>query len=365
MGEHTSETFSVYSGKRVPIVLASSAYYAPYMAVTIQSILDSSSKDNSYEIVVLHREIEADVAETVKKMANGHDNISIRFLKIQKQFESVCFNFRTDVAAATESFYCVLLQTLLPEYEKCICIDCDVIVRNDIAELYDVDVDGFLIGAVHDIDGIGNCYGELANGNPAASMQGRSDYMTNTMGLEKVEDYFQSGVMLLNLKEWRQTYTIEQILNVACSDWIKWGDQDTMNVLCKNRVRYIDMSWNVIVNHRNKQLKMALLYGPRWLLDEYAAARSAPKIVHYAGTKPWETGFCDMFVYFWETALKSPFYREIYGRALKHDEEIKDEDTSLETAQEMIKLYLNGEIGLRWIIPQISAWIKYKLRGGK
>ena len=360
---NTQSVMPAFEKNNIPIVLSSSAYYVPYMAVTIQSIIETSSPKNNYDFILIHKEISEYDQDTIRRLAMGKNNISIRFIEISNNYTTLNFNYRNDVAAAVESFYCVLLPEILKNYSKCICIDCDLVVLHDIAELYHVDVDKYMIAAVHDIDGIGNMFADLKGKNPSSIMHGRANYLIKTMGLKKIEDYFQSGVMLFNLDEWRNTYTTDEILNIACADWIQWGDQDTINILCKNRVKYLDMAWNVVVNHNNLQLKMALQYGPKYLLDEYSLARKEPKIIHYAGTKPWKISFCDMFIYFWKIACRSPFFAVIYERALKYDKQIKMQINSepLIVAKQIERFYASGLLGLRCLGPLLIAWVKYKM----
>lgn len=355
-----------FSERNVPIVLASSAYYAPYMAVTIRSVLATGSTENNYDFILIHSAISQEDQQAICSLAEEFPNAVIRFLKIKDQFSQYKFNFRNDAAAATESFYCVLLQALLPNYDKVICMDCDVVVLEDIFNLYHIDLGNCLIGAVRDVDGIGQCYAEALGKNPSKKMTGRTIYMLETMGLSRVEDYFQSGVMLLNLKEWRNTFTIERIAEIACADWIVWGDQDTMNILCKNRVHYLDQRWNVIVNHKGKQLKMLANYGPTEILQEYTEARKAPAIIHYAGTKPWDEPLTDLFPFFWRYAVETPFYGEILSRvnnAVYQKE--KNILPSKDPVGEVEAMYLHGRIGLRMITRFILGWLKYKLNRKK
>lgn len=354
-----------FDENNVAIVLASSEYYAPYMAVTIQSIINHANSENGYDFLLLYKDINNDVKKDICKMAEGYSNISIRFCQIPDKYSNSQFNFRKDVAAAAESFYCVLLQDIFPAYDKVLCLDCDVVAVQDIAELYNVDISGYMIAATRDPDGIGQCYASAAGKTISPKMKGRDRYMLDTMGLKKIEDYFQSGVMLLNLAEWRKRYTVADILEIATADWIVWGDQDTMNVLCRNNVKYLNLKWNLIINHDGKQLSALLKAGPYWLLDEYIEARETPSIVHYAGTKPWNIVTCDMFAYFWPTVTQTPFAQEIYKRTKEADDArikacAKDKMLGVQKVEEM---YRNGEIGLRKIIVFIKAWIRYKLCG--
>ena len=348
----------------IPVVLASSDYYVPYMATTVQSVIQTAGAGNNYDIIILHQRISEEEQRKVQGMAKDHPNISIRFLAPNEEILKTDFNYREDSAAASESFYCVVLMELLPAYEKVFVMDCDVIVRHDVAELYAVDLEGYMIAASRDPDGIGNAYADAAHKKQGTIMQGRAAYMLETMGLKRLDDYFQSGVMLLNLAEFRKQYTLAQILEVACADYIMFGDQDTMNILCKDRVRYVDMSWNFIINYHNIQLHALEGYGPQRLLDEYKEARKKPNIIHYAGIKPWDVCDVEFSQYFWENAAQTPYFGEIFER-LKVKQEIPGYETAEVCKDRVVSLYHRRQIGLRYMGDFLRAWWRGKRSRGE
>lgn len=288
----------------IPVVFTSSAFYAPYMGVTLQSLIDFSSIDYNYDILILNKEISEEDKEKCFSMIYGRNNFSIRFIEIDQALDMHDFNFREGYSS--ESFYRVVMVALLTEYDKVVYLDSDLIVRTDIADLYiKEDMENNLVAAAIDIDGLASCFSDH---------DGRKEYMISYLGIKNLHDYFQSGVMIFQMSEWRKTFVLDQIIAQACSPEIMFGDQDVLNKLCNGRVHFIDMSWNTIINHRRKQMEELLVLAPMDLLDDYFRARRSPKIVHYGGTKPWNVPDCDMSWYFWETARKTSFYEDIIRR---------------------------------------------------
>lgn len=290
----------------VPIVLTSSQYYLPYLSVTLQSIIDTASEKNHYDILILHREIRDLARRRILAMSEGRDNISIRFIEIEQSLSGLAYSFREGYSP--ESFFRVIMAFVFQHYEKVLYLDCDVVVMRDVAELFDTDLDGYLVAAAQDPNGISSTM---------LNWQGRKSYVLETMGLDHVEDYFQSGVMLFNLSEIRKTLTLEEVLKVACAPYIVWGDQDVLNIICKNRVKYLDLCWNLIINHKNIVLGQLRSIDEQDLLQRYMAARQAPAIIHYAGQQPWKKPDVDLACHFWKVARKSPFYEEIVQRMVQ------------------------------------------------
>lgn len=299
-----------FTNNNIPIVFASSEGYVPYLSVAIESIIEHATAGYGYDIIILCKKIGDTYIDRICNMGEQLDNVSIRFLKVADGLEKVDFKYRSDSAAASESFYCTILQEVLPCYEKVICLDCDLVVQQDLSKLYETNIDDYMIAAVRDIDGIGNIYADRAGYPSSEKMKGRYEYVVQFLGISNINEYFQSGVMLINLKRWREKYDIEEILRIGCSEKIMFGDQDTMNYLCNGDVLYLDMKWNYVINHENKQLRAAQKYAIS-LVEEYDVASRNPYIIHYAGDKPWKTLNVDKYPYFWKYAFESPFYDEI------------------------------------------------------
>ena len=292
-----------FSKHNIPIVLASSAYYAPYMAVTIQSIIDTAGDSYNYDIIIFGNQIADEDRQLIISQSLGKSNISICFVNVDNEIEHIGYNFREGYAV--ESFYRVLLMKLLPQYDKVIYLDSDVIVKKDLAILFQHDLQGYLVAAARDPDGI-KCYYQ--------NFKNRALYMDEVLGLDAPECYFQSGVMLFNLEQWRKTKTIEDVLDIACSPKLIWGDQDALNVICRNRVLYFDMRWNTVVDGYRGRVKDVKEWASPSVVNEYLEARQNPYIIHYAGVQPWKNETVDMAEHFWPVAKRTPFYPEILKR---------------------------------------------------
>ncbi len=291
----------------IPVVFTSSAFYAPYMAVTIQSLMDHSNDTDRYELIILNKEISESTQDQIRKMVQCKSNFSVRFIEVTHALDDHDFNFREGYSS--ESFYRVVMVEILREYDKVVYLDCDLILLHDIAELYkETDIDDNLVAAAIDIDGLASAF---------SNHDGRKEYMINYLGIKDLHDYLQSGVMIFNLKAWRDTFTIQHIIDVACDSEVMFGDQDVLNRLCRGRIIFIDMSWNTIINHIKHQLQDLLYLAPTDIMDMYLKARECPKIIHYGGTKPWDVPDCDKAYYFWDVARRTSFYEEIVGRKIE------------------------------------------------
>ena len=288
----------------IPVVLCSSSYYVPYLNVVIQSIAEHISEGNQYDILVLNSEIlPQDKAKTIASFKK-FTQMSIRFIDVDEKMASHKYNFREGYSR--ESFYRVIMIDILKNYDKIVYLDCDLVLMEDVAELYSTDVAHYLAAAVRDPAGIGWYH---INHNR------RLEYAKDVLRMAETNNYFQSGVMVFHLNKIRETYTIEEILEVACMKEIAWGDQDVLNRLFYGNVKFLEPHWNVIINNKNQtQIKNYTMLSPQFIFEGYMEARKCPKIIHYAGTKPWTEPNCDMGMYYWKYARNTSYYKLILER---------------------------------------------------
>ncbi len=284
----------------VPVVLSANDKFAPYLDVMIRSVVANASPERQYDIIVLFNDISEKNQRLIRMAAKDRANISIRFARVCEYFDAD--RLFVDQHLSVETYYRLIIPEIMPDYHKILYLDCDMVVDHDVAELYDMDLNGAIIGAAKDID---------VAGQMNLNLNDWKKYATETLGLDSPYDYFQAGVLLIDLDRLRKTATSEEMIQLALKNSFRCHDQDVMNIICKNKVSYIPQQWNTLMNwqepgrSRMDIMKMA----PRALYGEYAEARKNPYMIHFAGyQKPWDTVDCDFAEYFWEYAKLSPWY---------------------------------------------------------
>lgn len=290
----------------VPIVLSANDKFAPYLDIMIESIAANTNDARNYDIIVLYNDISEKNQNLIRLAAKGHSNISIRFVRVCEYFDAS--KLFVDQHLSVETYYRLIIPEIMPDYHKILYLDCDMVVDHDVAELYDLDLGGCVIGAAKDIDVAGQIN------------LGQNDWKTyaeKTLGLDCAYDYFQAGVLVIDLDALRRTASSEEMIHLALSNKWRCHDQDVLNMICKNNVFYIPQQWNVLMSweetgrSRMQIMKMA----PRMLYEEYMTARKEPYMIHFAGyQKPWDVADCDFAEYFWKYAKLSPYYPRLLRR---------------------------------------------------
>lgn len=346
-----------FDKNNITLVLASSDYYVPYLATMIKSIIDNASESNNYDINVLESAISKDNKRLVKSMIEDKKNISIRFYNVNRKMDGI--NLKAGGHISVETYFRLLIPEIFINYSKVLFLDSDMTVHTDIAELFNENIKGYTVAAAYD-----QCIAAFYNGSDKSFLP----YCKNILKLEDHHDYFQAGVMLLNLDRFRERYTREEVFEIATSRQFTYVDQDIMNSLCRGEVKHLDLSWNVFPNMGSYTHK----FMPNYLRKEYENARDNIKICHHTGpVKPWTNPCADylMTYKFWSIARTTPFY-EVMTYRLNHA--VSSEYLMLNKKTNNVKKYIKEKMAMpifNLILPKgkknrkkVKRWY-YKVRG--
>lgn len=321
MGEHEKQTswaalktaFAVdkdHPDEPVAVVFAANDYYAPYLSALIASLLAHRSSERRYDLIVLS----ADFSERNQRIfheAFAADDVSLRFLDVTEAMRPYGERLPVRGHFKLETYFRLLLPQLLPDYAKILYLDADMICLADVAELFDTDVEGYLVAACKDADTAG-----IYNGvDRDLGQPDKKGYMDDVLGIEQPFEYFQAGTIVFNLDEWRRSIDVEEVFRFAQRERWQLLDQDVLNYFCQGRCAFLDMAWNVMFDLEGFRVREIIARAPRELREAHLAAREHPKIVHYAGNiKPWDDPTCDFAECFWHYARQAPLYEVALGR---------------------------------------------------
>lgn len=264
----------------INVVFASDNNYAQHTAVAMASALINSKVPEQIKFYLIDDEIESTNKEKIKatvEKLKGH----IEFVKIKNTALENCYvsgelsrasYFRLDIA-----------NILSRDVEKIIYLDCDLLVYDDIKNMWDIDMEGMPVAATNDL-GI------------MASKRIRKQ-KNKFIGLPFDAPYFNAGVLMMDLKLWREKDIARDIIELAANNKYPNHDQDALNKYFMNNWKKLPLRWDVIPPVFNLFLKILV---NKELRQEAIEAKLNPAIFHYAGGyKPWEyeeyKGFNDKY----------------------------------------------------------------------
>jgi len=177
-----------------------------------------------------------------------------------------------------EAYYRFFIPNVLPELEKIIYIDGDTVIVGDILELWNENLDGKIAGVIQD----------RPDSNPEKRLK--------IFGFKYDWQYFNSGVLLLKLKEFEKLYTLET-LPIIISDLYKkfkdnnvfWlADQEVLNYLFNSEkyAKYLNLKYNLKDQGFNFYYNFCGQSSRN--LKEWSKSNNFPIVIHYTGhKKPW------------------------------------------------------------------------------
>ena len=339
----------------IPIVFSSNQAFVPVLAVMLQSIIEQSTQEHTYDVMILSRDIDSTYEKRLHTMLKGYDNFSLRVIDVSEYFDQYSLYVANRPDITVETYFRLVIPELMAGYDKVLYLDGDMIANVDMAELYAIELNEALLAASVDCNSIG-CYHK-----PEVDLK---EYRDQVLKLQFPDQYFCAGVLVMNLEELRKAYSAKDLLELAASyEWLQ-HDQDVLNVIGQGRTKLLSPAWDLLRDAGNNQ------YMPGKLYEEFLEAERAPKIIHYGGKrKPWIYFDVERGEYFWLYAGKTPFYREILSMVNTANSErlmirtgkgsnIMDEWRIKEVALEQ---FAQGKIGFRYIWYYFKAWLKFKI----
>lgn len=262
----------------VPIFFATDDNYLPYLAVTLQSMYENSSRDYDYKMYVLHSGVRDEYYNKIMEYSKPH--FEIEFVDVTERLKEIAEHLHMRDYYTCTTYFRVFIASMFPQYDKALYLDCDTVILGDISALYHYDLGNNLIG-----------------GAPCEGVNSFEVYKQYVRDLDGVntETFFNAGVILMNLKAFREEGFYEQFADLLRKYKFRLiQDEDYLNVICQERILQLPRAWNKFPVSMDK------------------LEREDLRIVHYGLTwKPWKYSDIPYGEYFWEYAKKTKFYDEI------------------------------------------------------
>ncbi len=282
--------------KVIPIFFAVDDIYIPCLAVALQSLIENASQNYYYSIKILYTNINEENKQKIIKYEKT--NVKIEFVDLNYYIEEVKDKLYTRDYYTKTTYFRLFIPDLYPQYDKAIYLDSDIVVLGDIADLYNTEVENNLVAAAP--DGL------------IQWMKVFQDYAERVVGVSNYHNYFNAGILLMNLDAMRRFNFQNKFLYLL--ETIKFTvaqDQDYLNRLCKGRVRILDMGWDTMPLPTDK---------PQVQEEDI-------KIVHYnLMYKPWHFNNTKYQNYFWKYAEKTEFHKELLNIINSYTEEERFRD---------------------------------------
>lgn len=283
--------------REIPIFFTIDDSYAPFLAVALNSAIKNSDQQRNYKAIVLYQDLGADNISRLQSLQT--ENFKIELMPIRANMEALddrmSNRLRCDYFTLT-IYFRLFIPSMFPQYDKGIYIDSDVVLTDDIAKLFDIDIGENYIGACNDLS--------IADIPPLVA------YTEKAVGVN-AKEYINSGVLLMNLKKMRDD-DLEghflALLNKYHFDSIA-PDQDYLNAMCNGKIYYLEEKWDTMPNDAKPML-------------------TETSLIHYnLFSKPWCYDGIQYEEQFWNYAQDCGFIDEIREFKASYTEDKKKADS--------------------------------------
>lgn len=271
---------------RIPIAFAFDNNLVFPACICLSSLMMHANVDTYYDIFILHSEKENLCRAELDKLPTFYPNCRIQYRKVGSIFDNA-FEIR---GITTPAYYRLLIPELIPEYDKVIYSDVDVIFRMDLMELYSQELGCNYIAATRDLG--------LNFGKDGIA------YIRSIPELHE-GDYIQSGFIVINNKVIKKDGMVDTFKKIAQRK-LKYQDQDTLNIACYGKIKYLPLQYNMTDYSFEYAVKHLNILERIFTKEEITLSLKSGNL-HFNGHKPWKK-YCVNFDIWWEYYRKSPYY---------------------------------------------------------
>lgn len=210
--------------QQINILCATDDNYVPYCGIMLTSVF-FNNRDADILVYVITQGLTPKNSNSLTKLASQYGQ-KIEF--VTADVESINFPIWEGDHVSIGAYLRLFAADLLPNnISKVLYLDCDIIVNKSLQELWNTDISNIAAGVIID--------------------SGHFIEDRNMMcGLENAEQYFNSGVMLINLDYWREHNLLSDFLEFIKShkDVLRSHDQDVLNATLKGHTVYLPIIYN-------------------------------------------------------------------------------------------------------------------------
>ena len=251
----------------IHIACCSNEKLAPIFGVVVTSIgINVTSDDVTIHLV--HNSLKPRTVKRLQKIADKY-KVELDFKQIDTDILKDCYFDKSKHYGDIMMFARLLLSSVLPDLDKIIYLDCDIVVLKDLQSLWNLDISDVAVAMAPDL-----------------SFEDKRSL--NRLGIT-TGYYLNSGVILMNLDYWRKHDVQNRIFSYILEkgDKLIYNDQDALNSILQNEHEELHIKYNFSYYYFHRLI--GVLYKEK--IHEIIEARDNPIIFHYFGPlKPWSLG---------------------------------------------------------------------------
>ncbi|MCI6272292.1 MAG: glycosyltransferase family 8 protein [Erysipelotrichaceae bacterium] len=228
--------------------------------------------NNNSKINIMYTNLSAQNIERVKKYLDDK-GINYSFFDVSEYLENISKN-TLKLNDSLSTYARLFIPEILSYIDRALYLDSDTIVTAPLNELFEIDIkDNYVAGVIDPV-----------------SKQARID-----VGLCEYDNYINAGVLLINIKQINKDNLVEKFIEFIRNHngQVAYHDQGTINGVCKNKIYFLDHTFNVTSQFYVGDVFSACkrsIFRKKYKKSDIEAAQKNAKIIHYTGAfyaRPW------------------------------------------------------------------------------
>ena len=230
--------------------------------------ISETNRANHFDIYVVYSSLTEDDFKMMERALGNADAVIHRVPVNEKFFNSAPVLSRI----SKETYYRLLISELIPDdVHRILYIDPDVVVKKDLCELYDMDMQGNTVAAGTHMFGI------------------VKKINLKRLNLKPTSHYINAGIMLIDVDKWKAQAPVEKVLKFISDNIkdLKLADQDVVNMMFEDNILLFD--------ERKFNLDEKIFFAKTFRIYtrepiNLGWVKENTVIIHYNGShKPWKT----------------------------------------------------------------------------
>lgn len=264
-----------YNPNVAHVVYSSDDKFAEILGVSLISLYENSKDMDDIIVYVFDLGISKENKDRLLLECRNYKRTDIQFITGRDISKNLEMKVTIDRGSISQYARLYVASELPKNLDRVLYLDCDIIVKKSICELWNLDFHGKTIGAL---------------------MDSFSKYYRANIELEENDIMFNSGVMLINLDKWRNDRVEDKLLDFISrkKGWIQQGDQGVLNAVLSKDTYCFEPRFNSVTIFYDFTYKEMMTYRrpPRFYTeDEVREAVENPVIIHFTTSfksiRPW------------------------------------------------------------------------------
>ena len=260
------------------VVYSSSDAYCECTSISMISLFENNKNVDELVVYVLSTDISKQNKDYILAIAKEYGR-EVNIIDAKDDFINNAKRFNLELSRGAYNTYSrIMLNTWFNNLDKIIVIDSDTLVVDEITEMWNIDLDGKLIAAV-----------------PEIGVYSKNNTIESKEILDSIPMYFNMGMVVVNLKEWRKLKIDEYLSSIldGNEEIFKVVDQSIINKYLNNYIVRMNLRYNFYSPMHGTSVKtIKKVFCKKDVFDEkeIIEAQRHPAIIHFYGQsyeRPW------------------------------------------------------------------------------